>query len=101
MPDGQKIWHPLAGSQATVPIPLVGWGHGVHDFPQLFVETSLMQAPPQSCVPPAHTHAAPLQRLPPEHTTPQAPQLSLSVCSLTHAPPQSVGALLGHPEMHA
>ena len=45
---------------------------------------------PHSAAPPGHKHCPPWQLVPLLHTVPHDPQLLLSVCSLTHVPPQLV-----------
>lgn len=50
----------------------------------------LTHTPPQSDWPIGHAHMPALQVVPPEHETPHAPQLALSVCALVHTPPQRI-----------
>jgi hypothetical protein len=68
--------------------------------PQLpMLLSRLMHCPEQSTVPDGHVQAPPEQKVPPEHTSPQPPQLLLSVCRSTHELPHAV-RLVAHWAWH-
>ena len=73
-----------------IALPFAGTAHAVlHAVPQLFAVDALWHVPPQS-IPVAHPHVPLWQTVPPVHVCPQLPQFALLVCSLTHAPLQSL-----------
>jgi hypothetical protein len=77
--------------------PFAGTGQDTPQLePQLLTDVLLMQVPPQLCVPAGHAQVPLWQVMPPLHALPHAPQLALSVDSLTQVPPHIV-----LPAMHA
>jgi hypothetical protein len=97
-PEAQPEYvHVLPSGQAAPLLCVVS--HVTPQAPQLLVVVSLMHAPPQSICPAGHWHTPDTQLEPLGQTFPQLPQLLLSVCSLTQAPPQAVKLVL-HANVH-
>jgi hypothetical protein len=74
-------------------MPFDGMGHDEQDVgPHESTDELLAQAPLHSWVLPWHLHAPPWQLFPAPQANdgPQPPQLLLSACSSTHAPPHAV-----------
>jgi hypothetical protein len=87
---GQLIPHIIPSQVAE---PLVGTGHALHDDgPHEPVDELLTHLPMHSCVPDGQPQWPAWHVLPPAHANiePHPPQLLLSFCSSTQAPPHGV-----------
>lgn len=82
-----------AGQPQALPLQISPGSHAVPQPPQLrglFVVLMQTGGSPQAMVFVGHAHAPAWQVRPPVQTTPQAPQLAVSLCVSTHAPAHAV-----------